>query len=233
MPFFTSNQYTTVSYEYYGARDALGRCTIAVACVGRDIMPTSDRGSISVVRPTGWHDSAIYERAHLIAHCLTGEDANWENLISGTYDLNGEMVRYENMVADYIKETGNHVLYRVTPIFEGNNLLASGVLMEAYSVEDSGAGICFCIFIHNVEGDYDIDYATGDYELSDDSALKDATYVVNKNKYKIHKSDCSSVTDMSDANKIYYYGTYDEVVADLIGKGKNYSNCGSCHPENG
>ena len=222
VPEFEDYQLAKSSYEYYGARDSLGRCTIAVALIGRDIMPTDGRGSISSVSPTGWHSSAIYERCHLIAFSLTGENANWENLITGTYDLNGVMQTYEDLVCDYVKETSNHVLYRVIPVFEGNNLLATGVQVEAYSIEDNGAGICFNIFIYNVETDYEIDYSNGDYELDSDSELNQCTFVINKRNKKFHLPTCSSVTDMSDANKLFSYDTYEVLV------GGGYVPCGNC-----
>jgi DNA-entry nuclease len=222
VPYFTANQYTTTSYEYYSARDSFGRCGIAVASIGKDLMPTSSRGSISSVTPSGWHSNSIYERAHLIAFSLTGENANWENLISGTYDLNGVMQTYEEMVVSYIKETNNHVLYRVTPLFEGDNLLATGVNIEAWSVEDSGAGICFNIFIYNVETDYIIDYKTGAAQLDPNSELMKCTFVINKSNKKFHLPTCKSVTDMSDANKIFSYKTFEELIAE------GYSKCGNC-----
>ena len=151
-PFFTENDYTSTSFEKYSPHDLLGRCGEALANIGEDLMPTEERGSIGMVKPTGWHSIRyenvdgryLYNRCHLIGFQLTGENANEENLITGTryMNMNG-MLPFENMVADYVSETGNHVLYRVTPIFEGDNLLASGVLMEGWSVEDDGEGICY------------------------------------------------------------------------------------------
>lgn len=146
-PFFTDSELTDVSFEKYSPLDDLGRCGVALASIGKDIMPTEDRESISSVHPTGWHQGSydfvsggyLYNRAHLIGFQLTGENANKENLITGTRTFNNEgMLPFENMVADYIDETNNNVYYRVTPVFEGDNLLASGVLMEAKSVEDDG-----------------------------------------------------------------------------------------------
>ena len=157
-PVFTEQQLKTKSYEKYERLDYLGRCTVAIAVVGTDIMPTEDRGSIGSVKPTGWHTvkydivdgKYLYNRCHLIGFQLTGENANERNLITGTRYLNIEgMLPFENMIADYVKETDNHVLYRVTPYFEDKNLLASGVQLEAYSVEDNGDGICFNIFLYN------------------------------------------------------------------------------------
>ena len=170
-PFFTEEEITDISYEEYGELDGLGRCTVAIACVGVDIMPTEDRGSIGTVKPSGWHTvkydfvsgKYLYNRCHLIGYQLTGENANKENLITGTRFLNIDgMLPFENMVADYVKETENHVMLRVTPIFEGDNLVASGVLMEAWSVEDNGEGICFNIYAYNAQPGVVIDYATGE-----------------------------------------------------------------------
>lgn len=179
-PFFEESEYTTKSYESYGDLDSLGRCTVTMACVGRDIMPAEDeeRGSISSVYPTGWEQNRydaelveggwLYNRAHLIGWQLTAENANRENLITGTRYFNVDgMLPFENMVADYVRETGDHVLYRVTPIFEGDNLLASGVLMEARSMEDDGEGVEFCVYVYNVQPGIEIDYATGENKLAE------------------------------------------------------------------
>ncbi len=227
VPYFTKNQLTVNAYEHYSALDALDRCGTAVACLGTELLPEGSRGSLSH-NPTAWHGGAIYERCHLIAWSLAGENNNAQNLITGTYDLNGVMQTFESLVLDYIRETSNHVMYRVTPVFEGNNLLASGVIVEAWSVEDEGEGVCFNIYIYNAQDNCIIDYASGDYE--DPMA---ATYVVNKSNGKIHEATCSSVYDMSDANKILYYGTLEEVIADLEAQGKTYSYCGNCKPQNG
>ncbi len=163
------------SYETYSELDDLGRCGICIASVGLDIMPVEDRGEIGSVKPSGWvqkkyaglvDGNYLYNRCHLIGYQLTGENANQKNLITGTRYLNVDgMLPFENMVADYVKETGNHVLYRVTPIFEGNNPVADGVLMEARSVEDNGDGIFFCVFCYNVQPGIVIDYSTGDSRL--------------------------------------------------------------------
>ena len=171
-PFFTKADYTTKSFERYSSLDSLGRCGVAFANVGQDIMPTEDRSDISSVTPSGWKNKNygdlidggyLYNRCHLIGFQLTAENANERNLITGTRYLNIEgMLPFENMVADYVKETGNHVLYRVTPIFEGDNLLASGVLIEGYSVEDEGEGINFCVYCYNVQPGIELDYATGE-----------------------------------------------------------------------
>ncbi len=174
-PYFTSDNLTTEAFENYSELDALGRCGVAYANVCLDTMPTEKRGSISEVKPTGWHSvkydnvdgKSLYNRCHLIGYQLTAENANQQNLITGTRYLNVDgMLPFENMVADYVKETDNHVLYRVTPIFTGDNLVADGVLMEGYSVEDEGDGICFCVYAYNVQPGITIDYATGDSWLS-------------------------------------------------------------------
>ena len=170
-PYFTEEELTTQSFETYSELDSLGRCGVAYANVGQDLMPTEPRGEIGAVKPTGWHlvkydnvdGKYLYNRCHLIAYMLAAENANPQNLITGTRYLNVQgMLPFETKVCDYIKNTGNHVLYRVTPIFDGDNLLADGVLMEAYSVEDAGEGISFCVFAYNVQPGIGIDYATGD-----------------------------------------------------------------------
>ena len=170
IPFFTADDITANAYEYYSDLDALGRCGVVMACCGKEIMPTGERGDISGVKPSGWVQAKydfisgkyLYNRCHLIGWQLSAEDANKKNLITGTRYFNVDgMLPFENMVADYIKETGNHVMYRVTPIYEGNNLVASGVLLEGYSVEDEGEGICFNVFCYNVQPGVVIDYTTG------------------------------------------------------------------------
>ena len=167
-PNFSKEDLQSECYEYYSSLDDLGRCGYTEAMVGKEIMPTEERKSISEVKPTGWNNQKynfvdgewVYNRCHLIGFQLTGENANRENLITGTRYMNVEgMLPFENMIADYVRETGNHVLYRVTPIFEGNNLLASGVLMEAQSVEDNE--ISFCVYAYNVQPGIAIDYTTG------------------------------------------------------------------------
>ena len=183
VPYFADSELSKTSYEYYSDLDSLGRCGVCVASVGQDIMPTEKRGDIGSVKPTGWHTvkyagvvdgNYLYNRCHLIGYQLTGENANNKNLITGTRYLNVEgMLPFENMVADYVKETGNHVMYRVTPVFDGNNLLASGALMEAKSVEDNGAGILFNVFCYNVQPGVTIDYATGDSALDGSVSVKE------------------------------------------------------------
>lgn len=169
-PFFTKNELSTSSYEYYSDLDELGRCSVCYACIGQEIMPTEERGPIGMVKPSGWHTvkydfidgKYLYNRCHLIGYQLAGENANEKNLITGTRYLNVEgMLPFENEVADYVEQTNNHVMYRVTPIFENENLLANGVLMEAYSVEDSGEGVCFNVYCYNAQPNVEIDYKTG------------------------------------------------------------------------
>ena len=173
VPFFTKKEKNTKkSFEKYENLDELGRCGVAVACVGRDIQPTAPRGSIGMIKPSGWHTyrfddivdgKYLYNRCHLIGYQLTGENANVKNLITGTRYLNVEgMLPYENMVDDYLEQYDNHVMYRVTPVFISNELVARGVLMEAYSVEDKGKGVSFCVFCYNNQPMIDIDYLTGE-----------------------------------------------------------------------
>lgn len=165
-----------VDYEMYSEMDVYGRCGVAEAIISIATMPTEERGSIGQVKPSGWHTvkydivdgKYLYNRCHLIGYQLAGENANEKNLITGTRYMNTEgMLPFENMVDDYIEETGNHVMYRVTPIYEGDNLLASGVQMEAKSVEDNGEGLCFNVFVYNVQPGIEIDYVTGESRLAD------------------------------------------------------------------
>ena len=171
VPLFKDYEIIHGSFEYYSTLDELGRCDVAMASVAEDLMPTSERESISQVIPTGWKNNRyddipggyLYNRCHLIGYQLTGENANRRNLITGTRYMNVEgMLPFENMVSDYAEQTGNNVMYRVTPVFSGSNLVADGVLMEAYSVEDNGAGISFCVYCYNTQPNVTINYATGD-----------------------------------------------------------------------
>lgn len=172
VPFFELEDYTTESFERYSELDTLGRCGAAYANISKELMPTEERGEIGMIKPSGWHtvkypevieDLFLYNRCHLIGYQLSGENANEKNLITGTRYFNVEgMLPFENEVADYVKTTGNHVLYRVTPVFEDDHLVAEGVLMEAYSVEDEGKGVEFCVFVYNVQPGVEIDYATGE-----------------------------------------------------------------------
>ena len=235
-PNFDPDALTQEAFEEYGPLDSLGRCTTAWANVCQELMPTEDRESISSVTPTGWinreYDGEyLYNRCHLIGFQLTGENANEQNLITGTRYLNVEgMLPFENMVADYVKETGNHVLYRVTPIFDGDNLVASGVEMEAQSVEDQGEGICFHVYCYNVQPGVTIDYATGE-SWPEGTEQPDAGqsgagqhYVLNTSSMKFHLPDCPGVSNMSEQNKQEYTGSREELIA------RGYSPCGTCDP---
>lgn len=261
-PYFTDADLTTQSFETYSELDSLGRCGVAYANVGQDLMPTEPRGEIGSVKPTGWHlikydnvdGKYLYNRCHLIAYMLTAENANPQNLITGTRYLNVQgMLPFETKVSDYVKATGNHVLYRVTPIFDGDNLLANGVLMEAYSVEDAGEEIRFCIFAYNVQPGIGIDYATGDnwaessgttsaaapvvvetptpapaaQTVQDTPAPQESqgtTYVLNTNTMKFHYPTCSSVDDMKEKNKQIYTGSREEII------NMGYVPCKRCNP---
>ena len=234
-PDFTSKDLTTKSYESYSRLDSEGRCQVAEACVGKDIMPKGKRGAIGMVKPTGWHTAKydnvdgkyLYNRCHLIAYQLTGENANEKNLITGTRYLNVEgMLPFENMVADYVKETGNHVLYRVTPIFTGDDLVADGVEMEALSMEDDGEGISFHIFAYNNQPGISINYATGDSTLSESSGTMtdQQEYVMNTSSMKFHLPSCSSVSSIKDENKATYQGPREDLIAE------GYEPCGRCNP---
>ena len=237
VPFFSEEDLEAEVFESYGDLDSLGRCTVAYSMVGTETMSTEERGSIGQVKPTGWHavkydnvdGKYLYNRCHLIGYQLTAENANVKNLITGTRYLNVQgMLPFENLTADYIKETGNHVLYRVTPVFEGDNLVASGVLMEGESAEDDGEAIQFCVYVYNVQPGIIIDYATGDSRLDDgtggssQSARK--TYVLNTNSKTFHKPDCGSVGKIKDSNKQTFVGTREEAIKN------GYSPCKSCNP---
>lgn len=201
IPDFPEEDFTEESFETYSDMDSLGRCGVAYANIVEDLMPTTKRGSIGQVKPSGWHtvkyDSVdgkyLYNRCHLIGYQLTAENANEKNLITGTRYLNTEgMLPFENMVADYIKETGNHVLYRVTPLFDGNNLVATGVQMEAESVEDKGDGILYNVFCYNIQPGITIDYKSGDSSENEDmpvqtEAASVSEFVLNTSSKKFHK----------------------------------------------
>lgn len=257
-PYFDTSALSMVSSEYYAPLDSLGRCGVAYACVGQDIMPTEERGSIGMVKPSGWHtvkyDSVdgkyLYNRCHLIGYQLSAENANTSNLITGTRYLNIQgMLPFENMVADYVKETENHVAYRVTPIFSGDELVARGVLLEGWSVEDDGDGVGFCSYAYNVQPGIEIDYATGDSKLIETSEPGDksveqkpaanpsepepetnnsepqgTTYMLNTNTKKFHYPSCSSVKQMKESNKKEYTGSRDDVI------GMGYDPCKRCNP---
>ena len=230
-PKFTQKEKSKTSYEFYSELDSLGRCGEARACIGKDLMPTEKRGEIGQIKPTGWRTARyeevdgkfLYNRCHLIGFQLSGENANEKNLITGTRYLNVQgMLPFENMVADYIKETGNHVLYRVVPIFKGNNLLASGVEMEAESVEDGGEDIRFHVYCYNVQPGIVLDYKTGDNYRPNTSGTKE--YVLNTNSKKFHLPTCESIGSIAPKNKRTYKGARGNLLA------QGYEPCGNCHP---
>ena len=254
-PYFTSDEITDIGFEKYSELDYLGRCGAAFASVGPEMMPDKDRESSLNTRPSGWEymgksnnnsydvvpGGYIYNRCHLIGHLLTGENDNEKNLITGTRYLNIEgMYDFENMVQDFIKETGYHVMYRVTPIYEGKNLVASGVLMEALSVEDGGDGISFCIYAYNVQPGVEINYLTGENHLEGNAPIvdtdgddegenevaDDVTYVLNISSGRYHKPDCSGVGTMSEKNRRDFKGT----IEDLLTEYPDYKPCGTCNP---
>ena len=238
LPLFSKDDYTTEAFETYAELDNLGRCGVTFACIGKELMPTEDRGNIGQVKPSGWVTAKydfvdgkyLYNRCHLIGFQLTGENANTSNLITGTRYMNVQgMLPFENMVADYVKETENHVLYRVTPIFEGDNLVASGVVMEAWSVEDEGEGICFNVYCYNVQPGVKIDYATGESTLDEsyseekDNDVNSSQFVLNTSSKKVHKPTCSGATGMSEKNKKTIKGTELQQYLD-----QGYEYCGTC-----
>ncbi len=235
-PNFSQEDLTDVSFESYSELDSLGRCQTAYANVGRDLMPTQERGSIGQVKPTGWHTvkydtvdgKYLYNRCHLIGYQLTAENANKENLITGTRYMNTQgMLPFENMVADYVKETDHHVLYRVTPYFSGDDLLAKGVQMEGYSVEDEGDGICFNVFVYNVQPGIHIDYETGESRLADsgqgnentndeweakDTDQENMEIRGNSRSMIYHCPGQASYDDMADSKYLVVFSSEDEAV---------------------
>ncbi len=235
-PVFDLSDAGTV-FETYSNLDALGRCGVAYANLCPELMPTENRESIRQVTPSGWVQAqydivsggSLYNRAHLIGFQLAGENANEKNLITGTRYMNTEgMLPFEDLVADYIRETDNHVLYRVTPIYEGNDLVARGVEMEAWSVEDEGDGVCFHVYVYNVQPGIEIDYATGESRLAagQDSANSDErmTYVLNTSSKKFHLPTCSSVETIAEQNRQEVTATRDELLA------QGYDPCKICDP---
>ena len=260
-PTFSKAELKTQSYEYYSNLDKLERCGVVHACIGRDIMPTEERGSIGMVKPAGWHTvkydcvdgKYLYNRCHLIGFQLTGENANTKNLITGTRYMNvNGMLPFENMVADYVKESGNHVLYRVTPVFSGNNLLANGVTIEGRSVEDNGKEICFYVYCYNVQPGVNINYANGESSPSGQKTVSSSaaatsksasskttssaavssvgqnstskTYVLNTNSKKFHYPSCASAKKIADKNRQSYSGDRQNLIND------GYSPCKNCNP---
>ena len=246
-PDFYVWQISATPYVLFSRLDALGRTGAAMACLGPETLPTQARGSMGNTYPSGWQttqyddlgeDRYLYNRSHVIAFMLCGDNATPENLFTGTRYLNtGSMVIFESQVADYISRTKNHVIYRCTPIYAGEDLVATGVQMEAYSVEDRGA-LCFNVFAFNIQPGIVIDYATGESvkEGTETSATgvdrsgpqateaPKVTYVLNTNTKKFHYPSCSSVKDIKDNHRKNFYGTREEAVA------AGYAPCGRCHP---
>ncbi len=239
-PQFTEEEMQKDVFEQYSELDIYGRCGQAYAMLGPELMPRGERENISHIRPTGWQsveykdlieeDGHLYNRSHLIAYSLAGENDNDKNLITGTQYMNQKVMQiFELDVLDYIRQTYNKVLYRVTPIFEGDELVARGVQMEAYSVEDDGEGICFNVYVYNVQPGIEIDYETGDnWRASStyDGNKNDAenTYILNTSSKKFHTEDCSGADDMNPANREEFEGTRKELIDD------GYKPCGSCRP---
>ncbi len=249
-PYFSDEDLVGSSYEHYGSLDSLGRVTLAYACIGPDLMPSEERQSISDVHPTGWNQAQydgisggyLYNRCHLIGFQLTGENANEQNLMTGTAYFNVEgMLPFENMVADYVKETGNHVLYRATPIFQDSNLLASGILLEGRSVEDDGYGIEFCVYCYNVQPGIGIHYSDGsswtnapqpepepepepDPVQTYTTEEETCTYILNTNTHKFHYPDCPSVRKMKDKNKREVTQSRESIIS------QGYEPCKNCNP---
>lgn len=239
IPFFTDeDKKRTDAFETYSELDELGRCGVAYANICEEIMPVEDREeSLSSVTPTGWCQNQydgewLLNRCHLIGYQLAGENANEKNLISGTRYFNViGMLPFENTVADYIDDNPwNHVLYRVTPVYAAeDDLMASGVLMEAWSVEDNGYGCQFCVYVYNVQPGVEIDYSTGENWAATDTSEageqdEGITYILNTNSKKFHSEDCSSAKKISESNRSEYTGSRD----DLISQGFDPAGC--CNP---
>ena len=239
-PFFEEEDLSSEPFEQYSELDTRGRCGAAYACLNLELMPTEERGVIGDIRPSGWHtqkydiipDLYLYNRCHLIGYQLTGENDNERNLITGTRYFNIEgMLPVENEVADYIRRSSDHVLYRVTPYFKDDDLLCSGVLIEARSVSSSDLRICeYC---YNVQPDIEIDYSDGssrqieevpDNEMAGTVIPEGTTYVLNTNSFKFHKPECDSVGDMKPKNMEFFSGTREEVMK------MGYDPCGRCNP---
>lgn len=229
-PQFTKSQITKSCFEKYSDLDKLGRCGVAFANIGIDTMPTEERESIGMIKPSGWHTikydcvdgKYLYNRCHLIGYQLAAENANEKNLITGTRYLNVEgMLPFENKVADYVEETDNHVLYRVTPVFEGKNLVASGVQIEAYSVEDKGKGICFNVYCYNVQPGVIIDYSDGSSRLADTKNPSSITISYKKYALDVGKSKTLTVTVSPDTAKTKItWSSSNSKVATVNSKGK-------------
>lgn len=245
-PFFTDSDMTTTAFENYSDLDSLGRCGVAYANICKDIMPTEERGKIGMIKPSGWHtvkydvikDRYLYNRCHLIGYQLAGENANPKNLITGTRYLNVEgMLPFENLVADYVNNTGNHVLYRVTPMFSGSNLVANGVLIEAKSVEDNGGGILFNVYCYNVQPGVGINYENGDSWLdgttgsassgSDTSATENSDADSSNSETMVHIAATGKKYHRAGCRTLKKSDT--EVTLDEA-KSMGLSPCGICNP---
>lgn len=245
-PFFTDSDMTTTAFENYSDLDSLGRCGVAYANICKDIMPTEERGKIGMIKPSGWHtvkydvikDRYLYNRCHLIGYQLAGENANSKNLITGTRYLNvGGMLPFENLVADYVNNTGNHVLYRVTPMFSGSNLVANGVLIEAKSVEDNGGGILFNVYCYNVQPGVGINYENGDSWLdgttgsassgSDSSAAENSAADSSNSETMVHITATGKKYHRAGCRTLKKSDT--EVTLDEA-KSMGLSPCGICNP---
>lgn len=241
MPDFAEEDRTLEAFEYYSELDSLGRCGTAYANICRELMPTEEREAIGMVKPSGWQTKKyefvdgkyLYNRCHLIGFQLAAENANEKNLITGTRYMNVDgMLPFENQVAEYVKETDGHVLYRVTPVFFGENLLASGVEMEAFSVEDEGEEICFHVYVYNVQPGVEINYATGEsrpsaegpYESADGGKFNQGEYILNTNTKKFHLPSCDSAQDIKSENRASYTGNRSELTE------QGYSPCQRCRP---
>ncbi len=235
-PTFSNDELTTSSFERYSPLDKLGRAGVAVACLGPETLPADERGDISEVHPSGWQTDRysfiegelLFNRSHLIAFSLSGENANAWNLVTGTRYLNAElMLPYEQETLYYIRSSHNHVMYRVSPVFSGDELVCRGVHMEGYSVEDSGNGICFNVFLYNVQPGVEIDYATGANHLVEAAARPDEQpqpYVLNIRSRKVHLPECPNVKDISAANRSDVTERYSQL--ELEG----YEPCSVCQP---
>ena len=230
-PAFEDSLKTETSFETYGVLDKHGRCTTAMANLSIDTQPEADeaRGDIASVHPSGWMSGQGWERCHLIGGQLSGENDNPRNLVTGTHYMNVDgMLPYENEVDWYISETGNHVLYEVTPVFEGKNKICSGVHMQAESVEDDGDGVSFNVFCFNVKPGYDINYKTGEVVVTDEELAAQQSftrgYVLNTSTMRFHYPSCSSVADMAEHNKEYVTTSREELIKE------GYTPCGNCEP---
>ena len=238
VPDFDGERELSAGYEYYAPLDLLGRCGVTEALVGPETLPTEERGNIGQVKPSGWvmakydfvDGKYLYNRCHLIGYQLTGENANTSNLITGTRYMNVDgMLPFENLVADFVHETGNHVRYRVTPIFFGTELVARGVQMEAWSVEDNGDAVCFNVYVYNVQPGVTIDYATGNSSAAptptpESGSLSSMHYVLNTSSQKFHLPTCSGASAIKEENRGLFQGTRSELIA------MGYSPCGTCKP---